>query len=391
MPDSPVPALAVSPPVAQALARIQQVLLSQGYQYLYGDDAAWPASAVMMAKADSAVVVSPFPSQQLSGSLPLDKPGFALLLVGAGSTNEIEGFARSHPGNIAFFNPQLGRWFVQGHHGLFEQRLLTLYSSQGFDPGLNRYDCRALLREARENPPVATKEHVFKPAVTIALIGVCVAIYFLGQASAVRDLACYGPAIKAGEYWRLITCAFVHGGEIHLFFNMMALWYFGRQVELLQGWWRMLVFFLASVLAGSIVSLFVHETIFHSVENSVGASGGLFGLAGVIAGMVIRHRHVLPAGVGKAMLRSIAAFLVYNLVFLVPMFFQKANVGMPRIDVAAHAGGLIGGFLWALAISCPPLRFGPLSMVEKVLAIVLTAVLVAAAAVVIYYLPIARI
>ena len=111
------------------------------------------------------------------------------------------------------------------------------------------------------------------------------------------------------------------------------------------------------------------------------ASGGLFGLAGVIAGMVLRHRHELPAGVGRAMLRSIGVFLLYNLMFII----------VPQIDVSAHGGGLVGGFLWALAISCPPMVFHPPSLTDKLLAILLGAAFVAAAAAVVYYLPMARV
>jgi rhomboid protease GluP len=365
----------------QALERIQQVLLNQGYQYVFGDDAAWPNTAVMMARGDSAVIVSPFPSNQLGGQLPLDKSSFALLLVGLCPAGEIEGFCRAHPGNIAFLNPQAGQWLVQGHHPLFDQHLLQLYAGAGWSEASRRHDCRSLLREARESGQSRAKAPTYKPVATITLILACVAAFFVGGSSLIKDLANYAPAVRAGEYWRLITCAFVHANEVHLFFNMMALWYFGRQVEVLQGSWRLLVYFFASVFTASIASLAIHTLLQHRLEPSVGASGGLFGLAGVIVGMVIRHRHALPPGVGKAMVRSIGVFLLYNLVFIV----------VPNIDMSAHAGGLVGGFLWALVISCPPLRYRPLSLGEKIMAILLAAACVAIAAGVITYLPVARI
>jgi rhomboid protease GluP len=135
----------------------------------------------------------------------------------------------------------------------------------------------------------------------------------------------FGPAIGAGQWWRLVTAGFLHGGILHILMNMWVLFDLGAQVEELYGGARMLViYFVANVLGFYVSALWRPET------PSVGASAALFGLVGAILALGVRYRG--PAG---DMIRSVyGRYLVYLLLFSL----------MPGVDMAAHIGGLAGGF-----------------------------------------------
>ena len=90
----------------------------------------------------------------------------------------------------------------------------------------------------------------------------------------------FGPAVENGDWWRLITSAFLHANLLHLAFNMLALWWFGAPVELFLGRVRFLLLYVASGLAGAAGALLATAT-----APTVGASGARFGLHG--AGRVL--------------------------------------------------------------------------------------------------------
>ena len=74
-----------------------------------------------------------------------------------------------------------------------------------------------------------------------------------GTGQLIVDGALYGPSVKAGEWWRLITSAFLHSGPIHLIFNALILWWFGRSLENLIGSRRFLGLYAISLLAGAVM------------------------------------------------------------------------------------------------------------------------------------------
>jgi membrane associated rhomboid family serine protease len=141
------------------------------------------------------------------------------------------------------------------------------------------------------------------------------------------------PAIADGEWWRFLTPMVLHGGVLHLALNTVLLWQLGGYVERLLG---PLVFTIVYVLCGviaTVVSLQLHP----SGLVSIGASGAVFGLAGVLLTVAFAGGrgagHRLGAMLGELQ-GSLISFIVYNAI---------AGVVLPRIDNAAHAGGLIGG------------------------------------------------
>ena len=142
------------------------------------------------------------------------------------------------------------------------------------------------------------------------------------------DGALFGPAVAAGDWWRIITAAFLHAGPIHLLFNMLAIWWFGRPVESVLGPARFIGVYFASALAGSAGAL-----LFSPTTPTVGASGAIFGLLG--AGLVLERKRVYVFG-GTAIL-----FIAFNLI----LTFTISN-----ISIGGHLGGLLGGMVCMLIL-----------------------------------------
>ena len=177
--------------------------------------------------------------------------------------------------------------------------------------------------------------------VTRLMVGAIVIIYIAqvaesGSLGGVGDLmvngALFGPSVADGEWYRLVTSAFLHSGPIHLFFNALILWWFGRSLEGLIGSRRFLALYFISMLAGAAGALLLSPN-----SITVGASGAVFGVLG--AGLVLERRGIMVFG-GAAL--PIVAFNVI-LSFIIP-----------RISIGGHLGGLIGGALVILILS----RFG---------------------------------
>ncbi|MEJ8855943.1 rhomboid family intramembrane serine protease [Variovorax robiniae] len=137
-----------------------------------------------------------------------------------------------------------------------------------------------------------------------------------------------------GQFWRLLSAAFLHGGVMHLALNMLGLWSAGLVLNRLYGNRQFLLIYLGSAMAGNALSL--HFSAQQSV--SVGASGAVFGVLGALIVAVLQHGHRLPAGTRKSLLSTQAIFVVYSLV----QGFARAGV-----DNAAHVGGLIAGSVLA--------------------------------------------
>ena len=143
-----------------------------------------------------------------------------------------------------------------------------------------------------------------------------------------------------GEWWRLVACAFLHYGVMHLALNMWALFQAGLVTERLFGRACYALAYLGGGIAGSLASLFWHRE--HLIW-SAGASGAVFGVYGALLGYMLREKHALPKAVFQPLLKSTLIFAGYNLLF---------GLVVPRIDNAGHIGGFAGGVLfgWLLAL-----------------------------------------
>src|ERR1700684_2047885 len=134
-----------------------------------------------------------------------------------------------------------------------------------------------------------------------------------------------------GEWWRLLTCVFVHGGLIHIAFNMWCLWDLGALSESLYGRWTFGALYLICGLGASLASVAWNVHVL-----SVGASGAIFGLAGALIAAFKLGEFSVPRAALSGTLRSLGAFVVYNLIF---------GFALPGIDNAAHIGGLVTGVI----------------------------------------------
>src|SRR5947209_18037011 len=135
----------------------------------------------------------------------------------------------------------------------------------------------------------------------------------------------YGPAIAAGQWWRLVTAGFLHGGILHILMNMWVLFDLGAQVAEVYGSARMLVIYFLASVAGFYLSNAVNP-----VTPSVGASAALFGLLGAMIAFTLRHRSALADAMRAGYVRWLVLLLIMSL--------------FGNIDMMAHIGGLIGGF-----------------------------------------------
>jgi membrane associated rhomboid family serine protease len=142
-----------------------------------------------------------------------------------------------------------------------------------------------------------------------------------------------------GQYWRLFTSMFVHAGLLHIGMNMAVLWSIGRFIERVLGPWQMILIYLAAGMIGSVASALLHPRVV-----SIGASGAIFGLYGALLGFLVRHRERINPAALRGLRNSALAFIGYNLVF---------SAAIPGIDLSAHLGGLIGGFLAGLLAKLP--------------------------------------
>lgn len=169
--------------------------------------------------------------------------------------------------------------------------------------------------------------------VVLGIIGVmAVAQLALGgfdvRPSATRLGALSPVLVREGEWWRLVTVAFLHGGLMHLGFNLYVLYQLGGFAERLLGPVRLVVVFCAAVLGGSIAS-----TLFLDPSHySVGASGGLWGLLGAHAVLAFRPG-ALPEGLVPGARRAAIINLLLNV----------AVSAMPNVDVYGHLGGGLTG------------------------------------------------
>jgi membrane associated rhomboid family serine protease len=195
---------------------------------------------------------------------------------------------------------------------------------------------------SRERTKVKTIRSVSSdPVVTYALIAVNVLV-FLAEGSTGGSLgsggggtvfdkgALFGPFIAhKHEYWRLITSGFLHLGLLHLFFNMLFLYFMGPMLEPAIGRLNFAIVYFVSLLGGSFGAL-----VLQPQAPTVGASGACFGVLGAL--IVVARARGIPiwqSGLGLT--------LAINIVF---------SVSFAGISVGGHIGGLIAGMLAGLLI-----------------------------------------
>lgn len=191
---------------------------------------------------------------------------------------------------------------------------------------------------ARDRTQVRTARSITSdPTLTYVLIGVNVLVFVGGMLSGASttgarggfeaDGGLFGPAVAAGEWYRIVTAGFLHAGLFHLAFNMFALWILGGLLEPAIGRLRFGVIYAVSLLAGSFGALLASPEAL-----TVGASGAIFGLMGA-AVVVMRNRGINPMENGLGLWIGLNLLITFT---------------VPGISIGGHIGGLVGGMLAAL-------------------------------------------
>lgn len=192
------------------------------------------------------------------------------------------------------------------------------------------YQCTLVFQNNRDNENTVL-------SVSNILIGINIIVYIITAFlsgnifdSNINVLVFLGAKVNSlilsGEYYRLITCMFLHGGLVHIGFNMYALYSLGPFIEKIFGRKKFTIIYFFSGILSSFMSF-----IFSS-DISIGASGAIFGLLGAALIFGLKNKNKI----GKEFMMNIIVVIGINLFM---------GFSIPNIDNFAHMGGLIGGIL----------------------------------------------
>jgi len=179
--------------------------------------------------------------------------------------------------------------------------------------------------------------------VTTALVAINLTVFVgmlmtggFGAQNSFRWGANFGPLTLGGQYWRLLTAAFVHGSFFHVAINMWCLWSLGQLAERLFGRWQTLVIYLLTGVGGSLLSI-----AYDPGRWSVGASGAIFGIAGaLISGLKFGELSV-SEWQRRSAISSMVSFIAFSFFF--------GTLG--RTDNMCHLGGFVTGLIIGLPLS----------------------------------------
>jgi membrane associated rhomboid family serine protease len=209
--------------------------------------------------------------------------------------------------------------------------------------GMRCPECSRERTKVRRMPSVQST-----PVVTQALIAINVLAFLIetaagaplgggGGGSVWNHGVLFGPALTGTDpfgvgthqYWRLVTGGFLHDGLLHIFINMISLWFVGSVLEPAIGRVNFLAVYFVSLLAGSFGALW-----FQPMSPTVGASGAIFGIFGAL--IVVARARGIPlwqSGLGFV--------LIFNLLF---------SLSVRGISIGGHLGGLVGGLITGFLI-----------------------------------------
>jgi rhomboid protease GluP len=186
-------------------------------------------------------------------------------------------------------------------------------------------------------------------AINIAVFGWMILHGVSAKDPTTAQLVHYGATnaylILIGQWWRLLTATFVHVGLIHIATNMWCLWNLGLLGEPLLGPVGLIAVYLVTGIAGNLLSLCFNVISRDGVSVGAGASGAVFGIAGILIVLLSNKKLPIPAFELNRLRRSVIQFAVLNLIIGVGANFTS----IVRIDNHAH----IGGFLSGLALGVP--------------------------------------
>jgi membrane associated rhomboid family serine protease len=219
------------------------------------------------------------------------------------------------------------------------ERLICPDCMRDASVGFQCPECVAAGRKSGRAPRTVVGGAISNQAgvVSMALLGLNVVVYILQLATENRDNSVFqlgamnGAAVADGDYWRLLTAAFLHGGILHIAFNMYALYLFGPFIERALGTARFIVAYLTMAIASSV---FVYWLTDPQVAT-IGASGAIFGLFGLALVLLIRAGQDV---------RGLLVLLVINGVISL----------QGNISWQGHLGGFLTGVVLGAALAYAP-------------------------------------
>ncbi len=201
-------------------------------------------------------------------------------------------------------------------------------------------------------PGSQSKNTYFTYGVLASIVAVFLFELFLDNGAGTRnqfssDYLLWGPGVSHGDYWRIVTGAFLHGDIVHLLFNSYFIYSFGRYLEQGVGWLRTGLIYAGGLFGGSAAVL-----LFNWEVPTLGASGAALGLGGgAVAIMASRGQSITQSPLSRVLLLNLA----------IPFFIGG-------ISFWGHFGGIIGGALVGAALSFLPVRFGQSHAVARLAA-----------------------
>jgi len=157
-------------------------------------------------------------------------------------------------------------------------------------------------------------------------------------------------AVWLGDWYRLGSYAFLHGGAVHLLVNAWALWALMRPIEAALGPFAALGIFSGTAIGGGAASFAWSTLRDRTITSAVGASGGIFGLFGAHCAIFLRMRKYLPPEARRQAARPLVANLLINLALAI-----GAVAGGLPLDNAAHVGGFLSGMAFGAIAAVPAL------------------------------------
>ena len=215
------------------------------------------------------------------------------------------------------------------------------FEGEGFDL-ISKLTADIAIENIKENEKREKLMKSKKTIITFILIIINVIMfllmYLLGNGSQdTKTLITFGanylPLTKSGDYYRLLTSAFLHIGVVHLFLNMYSLYILGTSIEYFYGKVKYILIYLYSAIIGSLLTVVLSS----SNTLAAGASGAIFGLLGAMLYFGYHYRGYI----GNSIILQVIPIVIINLFF---------GFITPGIGNAAHIGGLIGGYIISMAV-----------------------------------------
>lgn len=185
------------------------------------------------------------------------------------------------------------------------------------------------------------------PVMSLALIAINAVVYVVGilspgLGSRMEAAGCFSAVylLYTGEYYRLVTAAFLHVSADHLLNNMLLLYCCGEIVEKTLGKFRFLILYILAAIGGNLLSA-AYELSTGSFYSSVGASGAVFGLTGAMLFLILAKK-------------GAAARLSLRRAVLSVLLSVYAGFSTQNVNNAAHVGGLLCGFFLAFLLGLLP-------------------------------------